>query len=124
MVYVMSAGDGLLEERISLVQLLRDGGIKADFLAKSKPKLSAQFAAGEKDEVPFAIILGSDELKEGFVTVKKQMWEVVRPGDAGGEVKRVKIESQDKGEKVKRDELVQWLKETEVWKSWVERRWV
>jgi len=28
--------------------------------------------AGEKDEVPFAVILGSDGLKEGLVTVKEQ----------------------------------------------------
>ncbi|KAF8899592.1 hypothetical protein CPB84DRAFT_1847615 [Gymnopilus junonius] len=66
MAYVMSAGDGLLDERIELVSELRDAGIKTDFLAKNKPKISAQFAAGEKDEVPFAIILGTDELKAGL----------------------------------------------------------
>ena len=43
-------------------------------------------------------------------------WEV-------SEGKRVKIENADKGEKVKRDELVGWLKATDVWTGWVERRW-
>jgi histidyl-tRNA synthetase len=58
MVFVMSAGDGLLEERVGLVRELREAGVKvrnfhylpldscqcfpqlqADFLAKSKPKI-------------------------------------------------------------------------------------
>lgn len=111
MVYVMAAGDGLLKERIELACELREAGIQTDYLAKSKPKLPAQFAAGEKDEVPFAIILGGDELKEGLVTVKTQRWELV-------DTKKVKIESADKGVKVRRDGLVSWLKETEVWKEW------
>ncbi|KAJ2914931.1 hypothetical protein MD484_g5486, partial [Candolleomyces efflorescens] len=124
MVYVMSAGDGLLTDRIALVRDLRARGVKADYYARAKPKLSAQFAAGEKDEVPFAVILGSDELKEGYVTVKKQEWAVERGGEQGEGVRRVKIESADKGVKVKREELVEWLKGTEVWRAWEERRWV
>jgi histidyl-tRNA synthetase len=55
--------------------------------------------------VPFAVILGSDELKEGFVTVKEQRWQMQ-------EGEKVKIESTDKGVKVKREELAQWLKAT------------
>ncbi|TFK56420.1 histidyl-tRNA synthetase [Heliocybe sulcata] len=112
MVYVMSAGDGLLEERIELVRELREAGIKADFLAKSKPKLPAQFAAGEKDEVPFAVILGADELRAGLVTVKEQRWEMVE-----GQGKR-KVESADKGTQVQRAELIEWLKGREGWKAW------
>ncbi|KAF8200941.1 histidine-tRNA ligase [Pholiota molesta] len=100
MVFVMSAGDGLLEERVGLVKELREAGIKSDFLAKSKPKLSAQFAAGEKDE----------ELAAGLVTVKEQKWEFV-------DGKKVKIESADKGTQVKRSELAAWLKATDVWKA-------
>lgn len=71
-----------------------------------------QFAAGEKDEVPFAVILGGDELKAGLVTVKEQRWEF-KDGV------KVKVESADKGTKVKRDELIAWLKNSEVWKTWV-----
>ncbi|KAL0952083.1 hypothetical protein HGRIS_008719 [Hohenbuehelia grisea] len=108
--YVMAAGDGLLEERIELARDLREAGVPTDFLLKSKPKLPAQFAAGERDEVPFAIILGADELKEGFVVVKEQRWEI-KDGA------RVKIESSDKGTRVRRAELVEWLKSTETWKE-------
>ncbi|KAI0368941.1 histidyl-tRNA synthetase [Pilatotrama ljubarskyi] len=111
MAYVMAAGDGLLAERIELVRELREAGIKTDFLLKAKPKLPAQFAAGEKDEVPFAIILGGDELKEGLVTVKEQKWEFV-------DGKKAKVESNDKGTKVKRSELIDWLKSTPTYKDW------
>ncbi|THH13504.1 hypothetical protein EW146_g6723 [Bondarzewia mesenterica] len=111
MAYVMAAGDGLLKERMGLVQELREAGIRTDFLAKNKPKLPAQFAAGERDEVPFAIILGGDELKAGLVTVKQQLWELV-------DGQKRKVESADKGTQVKRSELVQWLKDTETFKGW------
>jgi len=117
MVYVMAAGDGLLNQRVELVQELREAGIKTDFLFKNKPKLQAQFAAGERDEVPFAVILGETELKEGLVTVKEQKWEL-----ADG--KKVKIESTDKGVKVRRDELVQWLKQTSTFAEWSSGKWV
>jgi len=109
--YVLSAGDGLLPERMGLVEELRAQGIAADFLAKNKPKLNAQFAAGERDEVPYAIILGGDELKAGLVTVKEQRWEFV-------DGKKTKVESTDKGTQVPRAELVQWLKATTTFKEW------
>ncbi|KAI0273978.1 histidyl-tRNA synthetase [Russula aff. rugulosa BPL654] len=109
--YVLSAGDGLLPERMGLVQDLRAQGIAADFLAKNKPKLPAQFAAGERDEVPYAIILGGDELKAGLVTVKEQRWEFV-------DGKKSKVESAEKGTKVQRAELVQWLKATATFQDW------
>ena len=90
---------------------------KADFLAKTKPKLPAQFAAGERDEVPFVIILGSDELKAGLVTVKEQKWEL-RDGKKG------KIESTDKGVQIKRDELIPWLKATPAFAVWATGKWL
>ena len=61
--------------------------------------------------MPFAIILGADEVAAGLVTVKEQRWEVV-------EGKKVKIESADKGTQVKRTELIEWLQGTDVWKAW------
>ena len=51
--------------------------------------------------MPFAIILGGDELKEGLVTVKEQKWEFV-------EGKKEKIQSNEQGAKIKRAELVEW----------------
>ncbi|EIM83606.1 histidine-tRNA ligase [Stereum hirsutum FP-91666 SS1] len=117
MVYVMAAGDGLLKERMELVQELREAGIKTDFLAKNKPKLPAQFAAGERDEVPFAIILGADELKAGLVKVKEQRWQLV-------DGKKTKVESSETGQEVKRAELIDWLKSTQAFKEWSTGKWM
>lgn len=86
-------------------------GLQTDFLAKTKPKLNAQFSAGERDEVPFAIIIGRDELQQGVVTVKEQKWEFI-------DGKKSKIESSDKGVQVRRVELVQWLKNSESYNLW------
>jgi histidyl-tRNA synthetase len=86
-------------------------------LAKNKPKMQAQFAAGERDEVPFSIIIGGDELKQGLVTVKEQKWEMV-------DGKKAKVENSDKGTQVRRDELVSWLKATETYKLTSEGRWI
>lgn len=86
-------------------------------MAKNKPKLPTQFAAGEREEAPFAIILGGDELKEGLVTVKEQKWELV-------DGKKVKIESADKGAKVKRAELLQWIKQTATYSEWASGKFV
>jgi len=79
--------------------------------------LPTQFAAGEKDEVPFAIILGADELKAGLVTVKEQKWQLV-------DGKKVKVASADKGTQVRRDELVSWLKATPTLAGWASGKWV
>ncbi|KUJ20076.1 histidyl-tRNA synthetase [Mollisia scopiformis] len=71
-VYVMAFGSkdfgGLLPERMAVTAQLWDGGIRAEFMSKVKPKLPNQFKAAV--DVPIAVILGEDELKEGKVRVK------------------------------------------------------
>jgi histidyl-tRNA synthetase len=51
---------------------LWDAGIKADFMYKSKPKLLKQFEFCDKEEhqIPWMIIIGSDELAKGQVRIK------------------------------------------------------
>jgi histidyl-tRNA synthetase len=117
MVYVMSAGDGLLQERVQLVQALREAGINTEFSFRKKPKLPAQFAAGEKDEVPFAVILGGDELKAGLVTVKEQKWEF-KDGQ------KVKVQSEEKGTQIPRDQLIDWIKNTQTFRDWQIGQWI
>ena len=70
--------------------------------------MPAQFAASEKDEVPFAIILGENELKEGMVTVKEQRWETV-------DGVKQKVVNTSQGEKVERTKLIELLKSSEEW---------
>ena len=90
--------------------------MQTDFLAKAKPKIGHQFDAGERDEVPFAIILGGDELKSGLVTVKEQKWQLV-------DGKKEKVMSTATGVKVKRSELVEWIRSTRTYGEWEQGRW-
>lgn len=74
-VYVMAFGtkgfDGLLPQRMEVAKRLWDAGIKAEFSWKVKPKLPQQFKAAETNGVPFAIILGDDELADGKCKIKE-----------------------------------------------------
>ena len=75
-VFVMAFGGGkdftgMLPERITIARKLWDHGIKAEFAYKVKPKLPAQFKAAEQKGIPFAVILGEDEQKQGKVKVKE-----------------------------------------------------
>ncbi|EAQ93387.1 hypothetical protein CHGG_01622 [Chaetomium globosum CBS 148.51] len=75
-VFVMAFGggkdfSGLLTERSQICARLWDAGIKAEFLYKVKPKLQNQFKAAETGGVPFALILGEDELAQGKAKLKE-----------------------------------------------------
>ncbi|KAK2590634.1 Cytoplasmic and mitochondrial histidine tRNA synthetase [Conoideocrella luteorostrata] len=71
-VYVMALGDkefdGLLPERMAVTRQLWKAGIRAEYLAKVKPKSLQQFKASMG--VPLAVILGQDELAAGQVRLK------------------------------------------------------
>lgn len=75
-VFIMAFGGGkdftgMLPERMAVAKQLWDAGIKAEYLWKAKPKLQNQFKAAENGKVPWAIILGDDELKAGKIKVKE-----------------------------------------------------
>ncbi|KAL2361044.1 Cytoplasmic and mitochondrial histidine tRNA synthetase [Blastomyces dermatitidis] len=74
-VYVMAFGGkgftGLLKERMEVARSLWDAGLKVEFSYKRKPKPIQQFDAAEANAVPFAVILGEDELAAGQVRVKE-----------------------------------------------------
>ena len=74
-VYVMAFGgkgfDGLLPQRMEVAKRLWNAGIKAEFSWKVKPKLPQQFKAAENNGVPFAVILGDDELADGKCKIKE-----------------------------------------------------
>ncbi|KAL3419014.1 histidyl-tRNA synthetase [Phlyctema vagabunda] len=74
-VYVMAFGGkgftGLLKERMSICAKLWEAGIKAEFLYKVKPKLPNQFKAAETNGVPFAVVLGEEEVAQGTVKIKE-----------------------------------------------------
>ncbi|KAK7739508.1 Cytoplasmic and mitochondrial histidine tRNA synthetase [Diaporthe eres] len=70
-VYVMAFGgkgfDGMVKDRMRICNQLWSAGVKAEFLYKNKPKLQNQFKAAENNGVPFAVILGEEELANGQV---------------------------------------------------------
>jgi histidyl-tRNA synthetase len=45
--------------------------LQAEFLYKVKPKLPNQFKAAEVNGVPFAVVLGEDEVAQGKVKIKE-----------------------------------------------------
>ncbi|KAG8730007.1 Cytoplasmic and mitochondrial histidine tRNA synthetase [Ceratobasidium sp. 414] len=95
-VYVVSVGEGLVEERMRLAKDLWDAGIKAEFMHKLKPKLQRQFEVLEKEQISYVLLIGPDEVKEGMVNVKTQL-------SAGGEAAGTE-------EKIPRAEVIEWLK--------------
>lgn len=74
-VYVMAFGgkgfDGMLEQRQQIVTRLWDADIAADLLERPKPKLPQQFKAAETTGVPFAIIVGEEEMAQGKCKIKE-----------------------------------------------------
>ncbi|XHG01422.1 Cytoplasmic and mitochondrial histidine tRNA synthetase [Aspergillus wentii] len=73
--FVMAFGGkgftGMLKERMDVSKILWNAGIKAEFAYKLKPKLPQQFKAAEQGGIPFAVILGEEELAAGKVRVKE-----------------------------------------------------
>lgn len=64
--------------------------------------------------MPFAVILGAEELKAGDVRVKEQKWEI-----AGGRKVKIQAEEGDIGALVKREGLLEWIKGSATFKDWV-----
>ncbi|GAA5884661.1 hypothetical protein JCM6882_005338 [Rhodosporidiobolus microsporus] len=93
-VYVMSLGEGLLEERMKVAKELWAAGIKAEFMYKAKPKLPKQFEVIDKERIPYAVQVSPSELAKGTIRVKPQ---VGKEQGAGNDVE------------IKREELVPWL---------------
>ena len=43
---------------------------QAEFMYKAKPKLQPQFSVCDRDQIPFAVIIGKDEINRGQVRIK------------------------------------------------------
>jgi histidyl-tRNA synthetase len=99
-VYVMAFGgkgfDGLLPQRMEVAKRLWNAGIKAEFSWKVKPKLPQQFKSAETNGVPFAIILGDDELADGKCKIKELGLPEGHPEKDGVLIDMADLESQVK----------------------------
>ncbi|KAJ5570026.1 histidine--tRNA ligase mitochondrial [Penicillium hispanicum] len=93
--YVMAFGgkgfNGMLKERMDVCQQLWNAGIKAEFSYKLKPKLPQQFKAAEQGGIPFAIILGEEELAAGKVRIKEMGLPDGHPEKEGVEVELASV---------------------------------
>ncbi|KAI9320413.1 histidyl-tRNA synthetase [Dichotomocladium elegans] len=94
-VLVIAVGGGLIKEQMRIARELWDSGIKASFMFKNKPKLEKQWALCEKDQIPYAVIIGQDEVDNNQVRLKDMM---------------AKDKSQGAGITLSRNDLVQELK--------------
>lgn len=84
----------LLPEYLRLVRELREGDLHAEVFLKPKAKLGDQLRYASDWDIPFAVIVGEDELAKGVVTVKdleagkaaseqvadREQWVQERPG--------------------------------------------
>lgn len=69
-VYVVGLGGTSVEERMKICKELWNAGIKAEFAYKVKPRTQSQWDACDRDMIPFAVIVGDDEIQKGLVKIK------------------------------------------------------
>lgn len=69
-VYVASAQKNLLHERIKLCRILWDSDIKTEISYKKNPRMLDQLQYCEDRGIPYALIIGGDELVKGVVKIR------------------------------------------------------
>ncbi|XP_040297699.1 histidine--tRNA ligase, cytoplasmic-like isoform X1 [Bufo bufo] len=69
-VLVASAQPHYVEERMKLITMLWNCGIKAEMLHKKNPKLLSQLQYCERTGIPLVAIIGEQELKDGVVKLR------------------------------------------------------
>uniref|UniRef100_T1K9N3 histidine--tRNA ligase n=2 Tax=Tetranychus urticae TaxID=32264 RepID=T1K9N3_TETUR len=68
--FVISIGKGMVEERLKIIRELDDAQISVDHLDKANPKLLPQIQAAEEKNIPYIVMLGENELKDGIVKIR------------------------------------------------------
>ena len=93
-VLVTTMDKKLLPDYLALVRELRESGLYAEIFLKPKAKLGDQLKYASDWGIPFAVIMGEDEIAQGQVTVKdleagrrasegvadREQWVAERPG--------------------------------------------
>ncbi|ORX68834.1 histidyl-tRNA synthetase [Linderina pennispora] len=75
---------------------LWDAGIPAEFTYKVKPRLQSQYNTCDQEVIPWAVLIGSDEVASGNVKIKNMA---------------VKVEGEEGGVTVKRSDMISELKQ-------------
>lgn len=69
-VYVATPQKGLVEERLKLCQILWDAEIKTEHSYKGNPKILHQLQYCEENSIPYAVIVGEEEIKNNQVKLR------------------------------------------------------
>lgn len=69
-VFVASAQKNLLDERMKIISDLWTNDINAEQSYKKNPRLLQQLQYCEEQQIPFALIIGESELKQGIVKLR------------------------------------------------------
>lgn len=69
-VCVISAHKGVSDDRLKIVNMLWDAGIRAEHSAKMNPKILLQIQKCEKFNIPFGVIVGQSELEQNIVKLR------------------------------------------------------
>lgn len=86
-IYICSIGENNIVYIMSLVSEMWDNDIKVEFSYKKKSKFLNQIEYCEKNKIPYAIIIGEDEIRDGNVKLKN----VEKRDDKGIIISRDKI---------------------------------
>ena len=98
-VFVMSIGKEMSRERMRVYKELYKAGVSVGWWMKPKARFLQQLQYAERKGIPFAVVVGEDELKEGVVIVRTV---VKDPNQREGNVKDVRV---------KRENMVEYIRE-------------
>jgi len=69
-VFVVTAQKNLIEERMKILKILWDNGVKATHSGKKNPKMLNQLQYCEENQIPYAVVIGESELQRGVLKIR------------------------------------------------------
>ncbi|XP_071547013.1 histidine--tRNA ligase, cytoplasmic isoform X2 [Panulirus ornatus] len=72
-VFVAAACKGMVHERLKLIGLLHEAGIKAESSYKNNPKILNQLQYAEDNLIPLVVLIGESEVQEGVVKLRETL---------------------------------------------------
>jgi len=91
-VFVAYVDEGLVKEAIRVVKRLREAGLRAEISVSGK-KLSSQLEYADKLDMPFVVLVGEEELKEGKYKLKSMRERKEEVLSLGEIIERVKADA-------------------------------
>ncbi|KAK4293563.1 hypothetical protein Pmani_033752 [Petrolisthes manimaculis] len=70
-VFVAAACKGMVHERLKIIGLLHEAGIKTESSYKNNPKILNQLQYAEDNQIPLVVLIGESEVEAGVVKVRE-----------------------------------------------------